>query len=110
MDDIQWRQAGLKTPVDNLIVHVAKCLREDISIPFGVHIDLRQAPINNDDHDSWAEENGLDTWYYVAYSVIRSVDRAIADAALTDLVATGSKAAAESLESAQVPLNTERKE
>lgn len=59
---------------DDLVTYVAKILREDISIPYGVHIDLRQPPINEDDHDSWAEDNGLETWLYVAQSVVDAVD------------------------------------
>lgn len=68
-------QQSQPTPKDDLTTHIAKILREDISIPYGVHIDLRQPPINEDDHDSWAEDNGLDTWLYVAQSVIDAVDR-----------------------------------
>jgi hypothetical protein len=81
---------ALGNQVDNLIVHLAKCLREDVSVPHGVSWQLRQWPVNEDDHDSWSDADSLDKWYYMAYSILRQIDRPKADAALTDLVATGS--------------------
>lgn len=68
-------QQAPQQPKDDLVTHVAKILREDISIPYGVHIDLRQPPINDDDHDNWAEDDGLGTWLYVAASIVSAVDR-----------------------------------
>jgi hypothetical protein len=81
-------QQGPKPPKDNLIVHIAKCLREDIYAPHGVELTLRQWPFNDDDHDSWDIDDGVDKWYYIAYSIIDDLDPARAKEALTDLVAT----------------------
>ncbi len=62
-----------------LVETVGAILREDISIPFKEATQLRQPPINEDDHDSWAVVRAGDSdykkWDYVAESVIRAIDR-----------------------------------
>lgn len=78
-------QAGPPPEPDNLIVHIAHLLREDINIPLHHRVLLRQAPINDDDHDSWAPSDDLENWYYVAYSIIESIDEEKAIKALMEL-------------------------
>lgn len=88
MDNVQQ---GPKPPKDNLIVHIAKCLREDISVPYGIDYRLRQFPID-DDHDNWDFAGELENWYYMAYSIIDDLDPKRAEDALNDLVGTNDKA------------------
>lgn len=83
MDDVQQ---GPTPPKDNLIVHVAKLLREDISIAYNsTDVSLRQWPID-DDHDNWdTDDRKLQNWYYIAYSIIHDLDPKRAEDALKDL-------------------------
>jgi hypothetical protein len=88
MNDVQQ---GPRPKPDNLIVHIAKCLREDISISLSARnrsdVSLRQFPID-DDHDNWDSADKLENWYYIAYSIIDDLDPKRAEDALIDLVAT----------------------
>lgn len=60
-----------------LVETVAACLREDINIPHSLmdKVELRQPPINDDDHDSWAKSGPQENWLYLAHSIIETVDR-----------------------------------
>lgn len=65
-------QQAPPAPKDDLVTHVAKILREDISIIKG---SVRQPPIYEDDHDSWDDARPLENWFYAAKSVIEAIDR-----------------------------------
>lgn len=73
MNSIQQAPQQRKDLVDVVI----SCLREDISIPNSLEdrVDLRQPPINDDDHDSWADAKARENWQYVAESIIETIDR-----------------------------------
>lgn len=60
-----------------LVETVVACLREDINIPYSLQdrVELRQPPINDDDHDSWASSGSRENWTYVAYGIIETIDR-----------------------------------
>lgn len=64
-------QTSGKPPRDDIIVHIAKLLREDILVDRG---QIRQAPVYDDDHDSWDYPDKEENWYYVAASIIKAVD------------------------------------
>jgi hypothetical protein len=81
-------QQAPKPPNDNLIVHLARCLREDVYYSKDSDIQLRQWPINGDDHDSWDNPTDIEKWYYMAYSILQQTDPKRADDALIDLLAT----------------------
>lgn len=69
--------AGPEPKKLNLVEKVAAILREDISIPYSMvdHVALRQPPINGDDHDSWDSADKKENWYYIAASIIDTVDK-----------------------------------
>lgn len=61
----------------SLVETVSAVLREDIQCRHDQPMQLRQPPINEDDYDSWAFDNGTDgkKWEYVAESIIKTIDR-----------------------------------
>lgn len=68
-------QQGPAKPKDDLVTHVAKIMREDISILHNSQdVSLRQPPIHEDDHDSWGDSQPLENWFYAAKSIIEAID------------------------------------
>jgi hypothetical protein len=71
-NEMEPQQQIIQPEKYNLDEKVARILREDIQ---GSGIRLRQPPINDDDADNWSQDKGVDSWLYVASTLIEVVRR-----------------------------------
>lgn len=73
MDEAPMQAEQTPEPANNLQRQVVSMLKENLSIPPTRPIEVRQAPINGDDHDSWASSEQADAFDNLASELIELI-------------------------------------